>query len=137
MNQVSRLQTMQADLQRGLAATGDEHRQRIALESLIRNAHFAGVAPLDFIASQLRLMPTTPPATSVAAVDPVTTQTAGLVNPGRATVGTLMPVPTCRKCGREFKSQTALNGHGEARCRNNEPTGKMTRISRPVPDALA
>lgn len=109
---------MGEQLQRGLSAPGDAHQQRMVLNAIMRLAFTAGVAPLDFIASQLAgmnperrysaLQPPAPwPLPASASVWPATP-------PLTAVAAT--PRHQCRSCGRTFTSQTALNGHGEARC---------------------
>lgn len=100
MNQASRLEKMQTALQSGLAAPGDGHRQRLALNAIALHSYQAGIGPLEYIVQQIREQ----------------------LADGATAINIMPAIPkpvvqySCKKCGRSFKSQTALNGHGEARC---------------------
>jgi hypothetical protein len=108
-----RLAQMRADLRRGLDAPDDEFRQRVALEAIVRNAHFAGVAVLDGLRQNLPLTDDAPDP-----VSPIPPVRHKLPAPRKET----QPAETgsggvyCRSCGRVFPSQIALNGHGQRRC---------------------
>ncbi|UHG90087.1 hypothetical protein [Spirosoma oryzicola] len=110
----STLETLQDTLFRGLE--GNHHLQRMALASIASKAAMTNVGPLDFLKEQFyqlfRAELAATPAPEPAVIEPA--------------------VISCPKCERVFKSQTALNGHGVARC-----TGKQPQNSSPVSTGLS
>lgn len=94
---------MRGHLTDALNNPGDVRAQRMALDRIGREASLANIAVMDWLKNVL-----------------AGTETAGTAAavPVPAPIPAAAPAPiSCRKCGREFRSQTALNGHGEARCR--------------------
>lgn len=109
-------QQMQALLDQALHS--DCTRQRHALSSIGYRAQMAGTKPLsvlrDYFFAQFQGVAAPSTATPVSTG---TGPSASVPAPEPATI-------QCRSCGKPFATQTALNGHGEARCfaRKTSPT---------------
>lgn len=97
-------------LQSGLNSPGDDHRQRQALTAIAIHANKVGVAPLDYIVAQI-----------LEQYNSLLVKPSGGISimPLESPTSQLQTEISCRKCGKPFRSQTALNGHGEARCKGN------------------
>lgn len=108
MNKQARLERMDAKLQLGIQAKGNDAVQRSALNAIIREAHFANEPVLEWLAEKLRVGFKTQP------VLPAVTSTNELECPG------------CRK---PFTSVASLNGHGPARCLDRKAREKGGLIS--------
>jgi hypothetical protein len=85
---------------------GTHHQQRMALASISSRSAVANVGALQFLREYFYASFQAEAATA-APTPPVVDLTPALAEPAAL---------NCPKCGREFKSQTALNGHGVARC---------------------
>ncbi|UHG93409.1 hypothetical protein [Spirosoma oryzicola] len=113
MSQTAILQDMRSILDKAIQVPGDGHRQRMALTTIGYRANVAKTSPLEFLRSyfyeqfqaELANQPAVVAATDPAPITPASVETESI---------------QCRSCGRTFKTQTALNGHGEARCQNRQ-----------------
>lgn len=114
-------QQMQALLDGALHS--DCTRQRNALSSIGSRAQLAGTTPIAFLREYFyaEFQAKATPAAATPRVDsPIMTAAsphAPAADPEQAPI-------QCRSCGKPFATQTALNGHGEARCfaRKTSPT---------------
>ena len=106
MNRITRLQTMDAHLEAGLMATGDERTQRQMLEAIIRNAHFAGIPVIEYLTSKLATGTNPMVSTHLPAISPISSVPD-------------LPDYSCETCGQKFATKHGLCGHQKKHSRSN------------------
>ena len=107
----TRLRLLKERAEDALQKPQDEREQRNAVERMLVDANYAGVAILDWLEHffEKRLAAKTAP-------EPIPSSDR------RAVTNNVL---VCKGCEKEFASQTALNGHGEKKCmrQKNRNTG--------------
>mgnify|MGYP000081267302 CR=1 FL=1 len=81
----------------------DDREQRKAIERMLVDADYAGVAILDWLEHFFETRLSDRRAAAKTALQPMPSAANNVL--------------VCKGCEKEFASQTALNGHGEGRCR--------------------